>query len=830
MTETEGLVAGAVKTCHGASLRTAIPPAIETSLRLLLLLPLLAAALLAAAPHALAQEAAEPAEHVDPLIGTSTSRWMLFPGPTMPHGMVKLSPDNEDQGWKAGYEYEVENIAGFSHLHSWVMGGLLTMPTTGPLQILPGPEGDPDAGYRSRFRHATETAEPGYYAVTLDDYDVRAELTTTTRVGVQRYTFPAADSARILVDLKIPTEYGYALRDAVVTRASDIEIAGYATQFTADSFSGLENDYTVHFVMRLSRPFQAMGGWVNGQTWRDTARVAGHGDVGVFLDYGSTEAGAQVTVQTGISLVSVENARRNLDTEMAPFVEEDAPFDAVRTRNRAAWNDLLGRVEVKGGTAANKRKFYTNFYRAFTARTTWSDVDGRYVDMCEQVRRLDDPESPMLGADAFWNTFWNLNQLWTLVTPEIADAWVRSFLEMYERGGWLPKGPTGLEYSGIMVASHEIPLMVSAYQKGIRGYDAALAFEAMKHNQTVQGRAHPCGGYVGNHNLTSYLEHGYVAHGDSAGYQTWGTPHQGPASNTLEYAYDDWAVAQMAKALGEDADYEAFLRRAANYRHQWDAATGYMRPRYADGRWAPFAPVSPDEESFSWAGTGYIEGNAWQYTWFVPHDVAGLIALFGGRTPFAGRLQAGFEGSQPYGFNAAGDVFTSVYVNHGNQPNMQAAYLFNYAGQPWRTQYWAREIMDRYYGDGPIDGWPGDEDQGQMGAWFVMSAMGLFETNGGAATDPVVEIGSPLFEEITIHLNEDYYPGRTFVIEARGTSSENRYVQSATLDGEPLERPWFYYRDLVDGGRLVLQMGPEPNKSWGSRPQDAPPSMSDTAD
>ena len=795
-------------------------PRVGAALVLLALLPLLAR------PAAAQSAADSPVDHVDPLIGTSTSRWMLFPGPTMPHGMVKLSPDNEEQGWKAGYEYNVDNIAGFSHVHSWVMGGLLTMPTTGPLRILPGTEDDPDAGYRSRFRHETETAEPGYYAVTLDDYDVRAELTTTTRVGVQRYTFPEADSARILVDLKIPTEYGYTLRDAVVRRVSNTEIAGYAMQFTHDGFSGLENEYTLHFVMRFSEPFDAMGGWVNGAITRDTSRVAGHGDVGLVLDYGATDDDQQVTVRTGISLVSTEQARLNLETELEPHIGAASLFDAVRQHNRTTWNDLLGRIEVEGGTETQKTKFYTNLYRSYTARTTWSDVNGKYVDMCEQVRRVDDPGSPMLGADAFWNTFWNLNQLWTLVTPEIANDWVRSFLEMYEHGGWLPKGPTGLEYSGIMVASHEIPLMVSAYQKGIRDYDVETAFEAMRHTQTTQGREHRCGGYAGNHNLTSYRAHGYVAHGDSAGHDVWGTPTQGPASNTLEYAYDDWTVAQMAKALGRDASHERFRRRAGNYRHQWDAATGYMRPRFPNGAWAPFAPVSPDEESFAWAGSGYIEGNAWQYTWFVPHDVAGLIDLFGGPRPFTQRLQAGFEDSRAHRFNATGDVFTSVYVNHGNQPNMQAAYLFNYAGQPWRTQHWARAIMEEYYGDGPVDGWPGDEDQGQMGAWYVMSAMGLFETRGGAAVDPVYEIGSPLFEKITIHLDGAYYDGETFVVEARGASGENRYVQSATLDGEPLDKPWFYHEALVDGGRLVLEMGPEPNREWGSDPADAPPSMS----
>jgi predicted alpha-1,2-mannosidase len=744
----------------------------------------------------------------------------------MPQGMVKLSPDNEEQGWKAGYEYDVLNIAGFSHIHSWVMGGILTMPTTGDLQILPGYENDPDAGYRSRFRHETENASPGYYAVTLDDYGIRAELTTTTRVGIQRYTFPEAAEARILVDLKTPTEYGYILRDAVVRRVSESEIEGVSMQFTHDEFTGFDNDYTVHFVMRTSRPFTGMGGWVNGEVTSDAEQIAGHGDVGVFLNY-QTGEGDVIVVQTGVSLVSVEQARLNLDMETEPFGMD---FDAAREQNRSTWNELLSRIELDGGTEANRRKFYTNMYRAFAARTTWSDANGKWVDQCEQVQQLEDPESPMLGADAFWNSFWNLNLLWTLVTPEIAEQWVRSFLAMYDVGGWLPKGPTGLEYSSIMVASHEIPLMVSAYQKGIRGYDVGKAYEAMKHNQSVQGQWHECGGFVGNRNLASYMKYGYVAHGDSMGWKIWGTPWEGSGSNTLEYSYDDWTVAQMANALGHDDDYREFTRRAGFYRNQWDDAVAYMRPRYADGSWAWFAPIGKIDQREDWYGTGYVEGNAWLFSWFAPQDVAGLIKLYGGAEPFNRRLLAGFEASRAHDFGTVDGLFVRGYVNHGNQPNMQAAYLFNYSGMPWETQRWARAIMDQFYGEGPTDGWPGDEDQGQMGAWFVNSALGLFEMKGGAAVDPVVELGSPLFDRATIHLDERYYPGGTFVIEAQNVSQENKFIQSATLDGEPLSRPWFYFREITDGGSLVLVMGPEPNKDWGGRPQDAPPSMSTMRD
>lgn len=740
----------------------------------------------------------EPVDYVDGLIGTSTSRWMLFPGASMPFGMVKLSPDNQKQGWKAGYEYTIENIAGFSHIHSWTMGGLLVQPATGPLRTVPGPETDPDAGYRSRFRHETETAQPGYYAVTLDDYRIRAELTATPRAGFQRYTFTAAKEARILFDLLTPTEYGYDVLEAKIRKVDDRGIEGWSRQ--RGGRGARWNEYTVHFVARLSKPFTSMGGWVGEQVLRDAAEITGAGDVGCFLEF-ATKEGEPVLLQTGISLVSVDQARLNLATETAPFGWD---FDACRAHARKTWNTLLGAVEVEGGTERDKVKFYTNLYRSYCARTIWSDVNGKYVDMYEKVRTLPDPASPIIGCDAFWNTFWNLNQLWILLHPEIAEQWVRSLLEIYDKGGWLPKGPTGIEYSSIMVASHEIALITAAYQAGLRGFDAEKAYRAMKEIQTVPGRPHPGGGYVGNRNLEAYMKLGYVPDED------------GPVSNTLEYAYDDWCVAQMAKALGKDEDHRYFLERSLNYRNVFDPLVGYVRRRRADGRWVRgFSPFD---------GHGFVEGNAWQYTFFAPHDVGGLMDLLD-RHAFNTRLDAGFTRSRKNRFNATGDRMADYPINHGNQPNMQAAWLFDYTGRPWLTQKWTRAILDAYYGAGPLDGWPGDEDQGQMGAWFVMSAMGLFQMDGGCAVRPVYEVSSPLFDRVLIHLDPRYYQGGTFVIEARNRSEKNLFIQSATLDGKPLERPWFYAEELWDGGSLVLDMGPEPNEAWGSAPGDAPPSV-----
>ncbi len=753
-----------------------------------------------------------PVDFIDPLMGTTFARWMLFPGVTMPFGMVKLSPDNQRKGWKAGYEYKIHNITGFSHLHSWTMGGLLTMPTTGPLNIVPGTEKNPDLGYRSRFSHEKETAKAGYYQVFLDDYNINAELTSTTRAGFQRYTFPESDNARILIDLKISTEYSYEIFAARITKVSDTEIQGYSIQ---QSLRGANyNEFTLHFVIRFNKPFTSFNGWIRDEIFLNTDDINlifGDDDIGAFVTF-ETEEGEQILMQSGISLVSIEQARLNLETEMDPFHWD---FDKVVDNNQKTWNNLLGTIQVYGGSETDTKKFYTNMYRAYASRTIWSDVNGKYRDMYEKEQQLADSSDVVYGGDAFWNTFWNLNQLWTLQHPEIANSWVRSLLEIYDKGGWLPKGPTGIEYSSIMVASHEIPLIVSAFQKGIRNYDVEKAYTAIRHNQMEQGKPHPGGGLVGNRHLESYMKYGFVPN------------EEGPVSNTLEYAYDDWTVGQMALALGNESDYKTFTKRAFNYKNVFNKDLGYVWMKNSDGSWREnFSPYGYSV----FLGPGFVEGNAWQYTWFVPHDQKGLLNLLGQET-YIKRLEEGFERSLPHRFNSEhldenGLVGVGILpINHGNQPNMQAAYLFNYAGAPWLTQRWVREIMYGFYGDS-IDAWPGDEDQGQMGAWFVMSALGLFQMDGGASVKPIYEIGSPIFEKTVIHLDTNYYPGSTFTIEAKNVSFENKYIQSAKLNGKKLSKPWFYHSELVAGGKLELKMGPKPNVKWGSSPEDAPPSMS----
>ena len=743
-----------------------------------------------------------PVDYVDPMIGTSDSRWMLFPGATMPSGLVNLSPDNQNRGWKAGYEYTIENIAGFSHIHSWVMGGLLTMPTNGKLQTSPGDEKDPDSGYRSRFSHDTEVATPGYYAVMLDDYKIRAEMTVTKRTGFQRYTFPESETSRILVDLTIPTEYGYRQYDTKIEKISDTEIVGHSTQMGQGINCRLQNDYTIYFVAKLSKPFETIGAWEgtrNTPLPQNQKIYYGNGDFGTYMEF-STQEDEVVMMKTGISLVSIEQARLNLEKESEePFGWD---FDACKEHGAEVWNNLLSNIKVEGNDA-DKRKFYTNMYRAYTARADYTDVNGMYRDMNEKVQIMDDPNNGVYGCDALWTTFWNLNQLWNLATPDLSNKWVNSMLEIYDRGGWLPKGPTGIEYSGIMVASHAIPFIVAAYQHGIRNFDAEEAFSAMYKQQTVPGRNHEGGGFVGNRQLEPYKKYGYVP--IEAGWR-WS---EAATSNTLEYAYDDWCVAQMAKMLAKKSDYNYFLNRGQYYKNMFDAETKFMRPRYIDGSWME----NFDELNRS---TWFCEATSWQYTWFVPHDLYGLMELMG-KDLFNERLEKGMIESRKKKF------YHFQLVNVGNQPNMQAPWLFNYSGKPWLTQKYSRLMVQEYFGDNPYDGWPGDEDQGQMGSWFVMSSIGLFQMDGGCREDPIYEIGSPLFDEIEITLDPKYYPGGKFVIETRNNSSEHMFVQKAILNGKEWRKCWIYASDLQAGGKLILEMGPEPNKKWGVGIENQPP-------
>ena len=745
------------------------------------------------------QKVITPADYADTKMGTAHSRWMIAPGPWMPFSMVKLSPDNQNGGWQAGYDPIFETIGGFSHIHEWTMAGLCLMPTNGELKTQVGDEKKPDTGYRSRLNKETEEAPIGYYKAELTDYKITAELTATTRCSFQRYTFPKdKEGSRVLIDLQTPAEYDYNLEEVQIKKVNDHRIEGFSKQLSPNTWSGgISQEYIVHFVMEFDQPIKNFGVWsekgILDKT--DILQLKNCEDAGAFAEF-DTHEDTVVQVRTGISYVSIENAANNLETEITKPFNWD--FAAVRQNNLNTWNDLFGRVIITSNDRREKIRFYSNMYRALCSRNTYSDVDGKWVDAEEKIRQLSDPASPALGCDAFWNTFWNLNQFWNLVTPEWSNRWVKSQLAMYETSGWLAKGPAGMEYIPVMVAEHEIPLIVGAYQMGIRDFDVEKAFEAVKKMQTTPAQK-VGGGFAGNDDLLPYLKYHYVPY------------DKGRFSNSLEYSYDDWTVSQFAKALGKESDYQEFTKRGEYWRNVIDPESGYARLRKSDGSWMPnFDPYQSGRNHH------YVEGNAWQLTFFVPQDVPALAEAIG-KDRFIERLDWGFVESNKWRFNAPNDQYWDYPVTQGNQQSMHFSFLFNWVDRPWLTQKWSRAIVDRYYGYGLANAYLGDEDQGQMSAWFMMASLGLFQTDGGCRVEPIYEIGSPLYPKVEIDLGQRFGRGEKFIIESKNASRLNKYVQSATLNGQPLLSFWFPASELLKGGSLVLEMGPEPNKDWGTR-------------
>ncbi|GAA3561821.1 GH92 family glycosyl hydrolase [Snuella lapsa] len=761
-------------------------------------------------------------DYVDTKIGTGHSRWMIAPGPWMPFGMVKISPDNQNEGWQAGYQPTFESVGTFSHIHEWTMAGLGTFPTNGPLITEVGNQGEPDSGYRSRVDKTTEEAPLGYYSVLLSDYNIKAELTATTRASFQRYTYPKdIPNSRILVDLQIPSEYAYAIKEAHFKKIDDHKIAGYSKQVSPSVWGEqyyrskmveggdktrewdiIAQEYTVHFVMEFDQPIKAFGTWVNGSKegkgdaviMNDAElTVADPEDIVAFVEFDTSEHQI-VQTRTGISYVSIDNAVLNLEEEITkPF---GWSFEKVREYQENTWNNLFKRVQITSNNRLEKTRFYSNMYRALVSRNIFSDVDGSWVDADENIQKFSDPNDVALGCDAFWNTFWNLNQFWNLVTPEWSSKWVKSQLAMYDANGWLAKGPAGMEYVPVMVAEHEIPLIVGAYQMGIRDYDAEKAFNAVYKMQTTKGEQ-VGNGYAGNRDLETYLKHKYVPY------------NKGRFSNTLEYSFDDFTVSQFAKSLGKTKVFNEFIDRGYWWKHAIDPEIGFARLRHSDGTW--FKDFDPIETG---GNHQFAEGNAWQLTFFVPQDIPALAEIIG-EDEFVKRLDGGFNVSSNWRYNAPNEKYWDFPVIQGNQQSMHFSFMFNWVKRPWLTQKWNRDILSRFYGYGVSNAYLGDEDQGQMSAWYMMSALGLFQTDGGTRTEPIYEIGSPLFEKIEIDLGNQYNRGKTFIIEAKNNSFNNKYVQSATLNGKVLKNFWFPAGELLKGGKLELEMGPKPNKQWG---------------
>ena len=762
-----------------------------------------------------------PVDLVEPLVDSANSRWFFFNSASRPFGMVNLSPDMVTDGaWNSGYRYREDRIRAFSHIHAWQLSGIPVYPTTGEFKGHLGSE-----AYGSRYRHDKETVEVGYHQVFLDDYDVNVELTSTTRVGFHRYTFPEATEAHILFDFSTflgPGDTG----PARIRKVSAREIEGVVEMSPT---LRRPMPVRVHFVAQLDADAEEVMGWREGRLLGPIDTIEGE-EIGVYF-VGPTTRGEVRHMKVAISYVSIDQARLNLETELPHW-----SFEKVVNDSKREWDDLLSRIAVEGGTETQRRRFYTDLWHALLGRRIVSDVNGHYSDWTsgqQVVRQVPlrpngKPAFPMYNSDSFWGAQWTIQTLWQLVYPEIAEAFVNSLVQMYRDGGLIPRGPSGGNYTYVMTGASSTPFIVGAYMKGLRGFDVETAYEGLKKNHSLEGMMARAGyehdTAVGG-GMRFYLENGYVPHPNPDTDFTEAF-HKDGSGQTLEYAFQDWTLGQFALALGKTEDAALYLQRSRNYRNLWNPDLGWMWNRGVDGAWQE--PVDLLRYHHGW-----VESNAVQATWYVPHDLAGLASLMGGPDAAAEKLNASFEAAKYHGFVSSKSHDKEktaqnrrVMINYGNQPSMQTAMIFNYLGAPWLTQYWAREVIEEVYsGLSPYYGYSGDEDQGLMGALAVLMKMGLFSMRGGAALEPVYEISSPIFDRIRIALNPAYYPGESFVIEAVENIEGNRYIQSAELNGQPLKRAWFTHRELVGGGLLRLSLSNQPNKDWGADPRLFPPSL-----
>jgi predicted alpha-1,2-mannosidase len=701
---------------------------------------------------------------VDPMIGTG-GHGHTFPGATVPFGMVQLSPDSRLTGWDgcSGYHVSDHVIYGFSHTHLSGTGisdygDILLMPTVGAVELQSAPDGDSNRGYASTFDHGNEHATAGYYRVHLDDGGIDVELTTTPRVGIHRYSFPANGRANVIVDLNH--------RDEVID--SSLKIVGNAEIEGMRHSRGWAHDQHVYFAAAFSRPF-ARHGVATDRRVDEQARHAAGKDVRGFLTF---EPGEPLIVKVGISAVDIGGARKNLAQE-APHSD----FDRYRESARQAWKDALGKIRIEGGTPEQRIVFYTALYHSMIAPNLYEDVDGRYRGTDLEVHESAGFRNYTVFS--LWDTYRATHPLFTIIDPRRTNDFIRTFLAQYEHGGQLPMWELAGNYTGTMIGYHAVPVIVDAYAKGIRDYDVEKAYEAMVHSADRD--------HLG---LDAYKANGYIP--------SEAEPES--VSKTLEYAYDDWCIAQMAAALGKHEDHDRFIARSQSYKNIFDPSTGFMRAR-RDGSFVE--PFDPTEVNFN-----YTEANAWQYSFYVPHGPEALITLHGGRKNLEAKLDELFATDSEMSGRHQADITGLIgQYAHGNEPSHHIAYLYNDVGRPWKTQKRVREIVDTMYTAKP-DGLAGNEDCGQMSAWYVLSALGFYPVAPG---DPTYALGAPLFPAATLHLEN----GATFVIEAKGVNEHNRYVQSVQLDGEELAAPRLSHAAIVRGGRLVFEMGPEPNLEWG---------------
>jgi len=712
-----------------------------------------------------------PADFVSPFIGTG-GHGHTYPGAAMPFGMVQLSPDTRLEGWDgcSGYHYSDDVVYGFSHTHLSGTGvpdycDILFMPGSGAVELSNGAD-DPDKGYASRFKHENEIAKAGYYKTYLDDYDISVELTTSKRVGFHKYTFAATDSNHVIIDLLHRDK----VLDSWLIVVNDTLVQGYRQS------SYWARDQRIYFSAVFSSPIKNFELALNEEITPDSLMEGTN--VKGYFEFDLPE-NKQLMVKVGLSAVSAAGALQNLETEIPGW-----DFDKIKTEAHDAWNNELKKIEISGGTDPQKTTFYTAFYHAFLVPNLFQDVDGKYLGRDFEIHQAKDFD--YYTVFSLWDTFRGEHPLFTITQQDRTVDLIKTMIAEYEQGGRLPVWEFASNETECMIGYHSIPVIADAYMKGITGFDAEKALEAMVHSAEMD-----------HFGLKFYKEKGYIPAQEESE----------SVSKTLEYAYDDWCIAMMAKKMGRDDVYEKFIKRAQNWKNVFDPSTGFMRARMKGG-W--FSPFDPKEVNFN-----YTEANAWQYSFFVPQDASGLMEFMGGREALANRLDRLFTESPETTGRDQSDITGLIgQYAHGNEPSHHMAYLYNYVGEPWKAQQRARQIMDELYNEKP-DGLCGNEDCGQMSAWYVLSAMGFYPVTPG---DPIYTFGSPLFDEVTIHLEN----GKNFTVRADNNSKQNLYIQSAELNGKLYTNSFIHHEDIMKGGELVFRMGSEPSKTFGTGEGNVP--------
>lgn len=755
-------------------------------------------------------------QYVHPTLGTAHSRWFVFTPASMPFGMAKLGAStngtygNHD-GWEAvGYEDGHTSIDGFPCLHEFQIGGIALMPITGKAPTLPGRMENPEEGWRSTFDKEYEQTHPGYYSVVLADYGVRAELTATPRVGYQRFTFPKSDNSHILLNIGNRMGESGRVRDAQIKVTGKRTVEGYVIT-EPEYVKKYQHGATVpmYFYAQFDHDLTDTDVALQGGQWQKGESIEGEGAL-MLLNF-STREGEQIVARIGLSYTSIDNARLNFRREA-----RHKGFNAARKAAEKEWRRQLGRIKVEGGTDDSRIKFYTGLYHALLGRGLASDVNGAYPRNDGTVGQIPTgkhgrPIHNHYNTDAVWGAYWNLTTLWSLAYPEYYADWISSQLLVYKDAGWLGDGIACSRYvSG--VGTNMVPIaMAGAYQSGIRNFDVETAYAAsLKNELTSEGRIEG----AGKMDVGAFVERGFSPYDVQRSYEQNTVGSQFGASHTLEYSFSSYAVAQWAKALGKDDDYATLMALSKGWEKLFDDSLGLVHPRDIEGRFLD--NFDPHE---SWRG--FQEGNAIQYTFFVPQDPTGLVDRVG-RDTFNERLDSIFTVARELEFGGGKTLYAfsglqSPY-NHGNQPSLHISWLFNFSGKPWLTQKWTHLICDEFYGTTGEHGYGygQDEDQGQLGAWYVLGAMGIFDVQGGTPVRPTYQFGSPQFDRITIQLSKANSKGKRFVIEANDAGDDHYYVQKATLNGKDFNQSWIYRDELHQGGRLQLQMSSTPNETWGT--------------